>query len=225
MTVMTAPSFARPFTVDDLAALPDDGRIYELVDGSLLVRRAEPFTVAEVEALPDDGRRHELVDGVLLVTPGPSVPHQDVVFALHRLLRDAAPSDLKVTGGVDNRTGDDTLLIPDLLVGRRADFVERGLPARPVLVVEVRSPSTARVDGVLKRAVYELRGVPSYWLVDPKRPSITVLELHDGRYEHMAVVAGNRELIVQRPFPVRIVPDELVADLSGREEGDGELGE
>src|SRR6476661_8287642 len=35
------------------------------------VAEGRPFTVDDLEAMPDDGHRYELIDGVLIVTPAP----------------------------------------------------------------------------------------------------------------------------------------------------------
>jgi hypothetical protein len=43
-----------------------------------------PFTVADLARMPDDGRRYELLDGVLIVSPGPVNAHQWVAATLHR---------------------------------------------------------------------------------------------------------------------------------------------
>src|SRR5260370_41337688 len=38
--------------------------------------RGRPFTVEDLDRLPDDGRRYELLDGVLVVSPRPTTGHQ-----------------------------------------------------------------------------------------------------------------------------------------------------
>ena len=40
--------------------------------------RTRPLTNDDLELVPDDGRRYELLDGSLLVTPGPVWEHQEV---------------------------------------------------------------------------------------------------------------------------------------------------
>jgi Uma2 family endonuclease len=79
-----------------------------------------------------------------------------------------------------------------------------------VLAVEVLSPSTRSVDMVLKRSLYEESGVESYWLVDPDEPSILALELQDGRYVEVANAHGPKAVEIERPYPVRLRPSDLV---------------
>ena len=85
----------------------------------------------------------------------------------------------------------------------------------PLLVVEIRSPSTALIDLGRKKAAYEQFGVPAFWVVDPrvKEPSLTVFELAGGRYQQAAPVSGDEPYRAQRPFPVEVVPSALVAGL------------
>jgi Uma2 family endonuclease len=85
----------------------------------------------------------------------------------------------------------------------------------PLLVVEVRSPSTALIDLNRKKAAYERFGVESYWVMVPDRdkPELIVFELRDGRYKDTAHVAGDEAFAAVRPFVVEIVPSRLVAGL------------
>jgi Uma2 family endonuclease len=76
--------------------------------------------------------------------------------------------------------------------------------------VEVLSPSTRRFDLLLKRDRLQTAGVPSYWLVDPDGPSVTVLELQEGAYVQVARADGDEVCEVVRPFPLRMVPQALL---------------
>ena len=171
---------------------------------------SRPLVRADLDGLPDDGHRYELIDGSLIVSPGPRLPHQDAVGSLYLLLRAACPPHLKVVlAPFDVVLADDTVLMPDLLVAPREQFTVQELPGGPLLAVEVLSPSTRRVDLLLKRDRLQAALVPSYWLVDPDAPAVTVLELHDGVYEQVGHVTGGQALEVDRPFRVRLVPAEL----------------
>lgn len=172
-----------------------------------------PLTRADLEDLPDDGHRYELIDGVLIVSPGPQLPHQDMVGNLYLLLRAACPAHLKVVlAPFAVALADDTEVQPDLLVADRTQFTIKELPGPPLLAIEVLSPSTRRIDLLLKRDRLQSAGVPSYWLVDPEDCSVTVLELQHGVYVEAARVVGTEACEVAQPFPMRVVPAELLDD-------------
>jgi Uma2 family endonuclease len=176
---------------------------------------SSPFTVADLEEMPDDGRRYELIDGKLLVTPAPGVPHQTVGFRLARFLDDACPDELFVIIAPFAVQPDQFNEVqPDVIVARFAELTNKNLPTAPVLAVEVLSPSGRLIDTNLKRAVYQRMGTPSYWIVDPEVPELLVLELDgDGEYQQMAKVSGDEPFVANRPFDVRIVPNELLGRL------------
>jgi Uma2 family endonuclease len=183
MGVTSALPLSRPLTYDDLQAMPDD-----------------------------DGHRYELIDGVLIVTPAPMTRHQVAVGNLHLALRESCPAVLAVfLAPFDVVLSDTTVLQPDLVVARRSDVTERNLPAPPVLAVEILSPSTRRIDLGTKLLALEDAGVPTYWVVDPDEPSLTVFELDGATYRQVGRVVGDEAWETTRPHPVRIVPALLVA--------------
>lgn len=172
---------------------------------------ARPLRREDLQRLPDDGHRYELIDGSLLVSPAPRIAHQAVVGNLFLLLRLACPADLQVVlAPFAVGLADDTEVQPDLLVAPRSQFTERDLPGPPLLAVEVLSPSTRRVDLLLKRDRYEEAGIASYWIVDPVGLTVTVLELEAGRYVERAAGAGDVPLALALPFPVEVVPARLL---------------
>lgn len=175
--------------------------------------RSRPFTRADLDRLPDDGRRYELVDGTLVVTPAPAWRHQGAVLELAVRLRTSCPPGMRVfVAPIDVVLTDDTVLQPDVLVARTADLGARDLPAAPVLAVEVLSPSTRHVDLDFKRARYETAGCGSYWVVDPDRPALLAWDLVDGEYVEVARVAGEEAWTARHPFAVELRPAALVAD-------------
>ena len=103
-----------------------------------------------------------------------------------------------------------TRLQPDLTVMRLADIDLPPTQARPLLVVEVLSPSTRRFDVTLKRQLYAEFRIPSYWLVDIEEPSLTVLELDGDAYREVTRVDGASRSQIARPFLVAISPADLI---------------
>jgi Uma2 family endonuclease len=185
---------------------------------TMSVNASEPFTVHDLEGMPDDGRRYELIDGELLVSPAPGLPHQTIVGRLYRLLEDACPEDLYVLFAPFAVQPDlSTEVQPDVLVARFAELTEKNLPTGPVLAVEVLSRSGRLIDLNLKRATYQRMGTASYWIIDPDVPDLLVLELGaDGQYAEVARVTDGESFEAKLPFPVRVVPAELLGRLRPR---------
>ena len=169
------------------------------------------WTVDDLDDLPDDGLRYELVDGVLLVSAAPSDAHQLALTNLVVLMATACPLPLRtLVAPVDVRFSRTRQLQPDLTVFPELDLTGSRPRGLPLLAVEVLSPSTRAVDRTLKRQVFQDGGIRSYWLVDPFEPSLTVLELVDGAYIETAFVTGEQGYDAEVPFPVRVVPADLV---------------
>ena len=166
------------------------------------------WTADDLAEFPDDGLRYELVDGVLLVSAAPSEQHQIALGNLHVEMRARCPEHLRVLlAPFDVRFGPRRQLQPDLVVLPK----DRAAPdRRPLLVVEVLSPSTRASDSTLKRLVFEQGGVPSYWMVDPLTPTLTVLELRGGSYVEVAVVTGDTSVELALPFPITLTPSALL---------------
>ena len=105
-----------------------------------------PLTEDDLAEMPDDGHRYELVDGVLLVSPSPNLGHQTCVGNLLILLHGARQAEhVVLVAPFDVRLSRTTVVIPDVLVTRKVDLTPARLEHAPLLAVEVRSPSTARI--------------------------------------------------------------------------------
>jgi Uma2 family endonuclease len=170
-----------------------------------------PYTLAYLETAPDDGRRREIIDGGLHVTPAPSRIHQRAVVRLVGALDAACPDGLEVlVAPFDYQPTSQRSLQPDVLVCHPDDRALQHAGKPLLLAVEVLSPSSRMHDLLLKRGIYEQSGVSSYWILDPERETLTVLELVDGVYFERDVIAGEKVFEATVPFPVRIVPAELL---------------
>ena len=147
------------------------------------------LTYDDYAALPDDGQRYELHAGELWVTPSPWTRHQRVSLALSSLLYSHVTA--RKLGDVLEAPTDcvlsrHTVLQPDILFvarERRSIITERAVEGPPTLVVEILSPSTARIDLGRKRALYAEHGVPWYWIVDPDARTIDALRLAGSSWE------------------------------------------
>jgi Uma2 family endonuclease len=170
-----------------------------------------PFTVDDLEFMPDDGNVYELIDGVLIVSPTPGRRHQRALVRVAELLDDACPDELAVLWPPFVVRPDDwTELRPDVQVAWDEDLRGELVLDAPALVVEILEPTTALNDLNNKKAAYERMGVPSYWLLDPIRPSLLAYELADARYRRVARVCADEEFSTSTPFPLRVVLTELL---------------
>ena len=147
-------------------------------------------------ALPDDGRRYEVLDGVLVVSPAPVPWHQTVSrriqFALYAQLELTGCGEI-YDAPIDVILSPHDILQPDLVYVRAdqaALVTHRAIEGPPALVVEVLSPSTRRRDLRDKRAIYERCGVERYWVVDPEAGRIEGFRLVNGTYEPELDVAA-----------------------------------
>ncbi len=144
-----------------------------------------PYRVDDYHALPDEPRV-ELVYGRLLLVTSPVVRHQVVVKWLARRLEDdmAAQGARLLFAPLDVRLADHSVVQPDLLLvlPERASIIGERIEGAPDLLVEVTSPSTARLERGDKLRLYADSGVREYWLVDPDARSIEFLVLHEGRW-------------------------------------------
>lgn len=177
---------------------------------------SRPFTVDDLVDMPDDGRRYELIDGVLLVTPAPNWAHQEMAAACYRLLHAHCPPDLRVLlAPFAVQTSTSNEVQPDVIVARYVDLTMAHLPVAPLLAVEALSPSTALHDRNTKKAHYARIGVRSYWMLDPTDPgAIEVYELDvDGQLQLAHAAAGDETFTVHIPFPVEICPARLLDGL------------
>ena len=133
-------------------------------------------------ALPEDGRRYEIIEGTLIELPRVSWAHASVVANLlpifGRIAQGlggkivTAPLDVFFPGA-DPVQPDILVVLPD----GKARPSRRGLDGAPDLVVEVISPSHRGHDLLTKRSLYAQAGVREYWLIDPDARRIDVLAL------------------------------------------------
>jgi Uma2 family endonuclease len=185
-----------------------------------MLQPATPWTADLVRNLPDDGNRYELVSGELVVTPAPRGLHQVAVYELVRVLdpwivRTGAAHLL--WSPADISLGEDEILQPDLFVYQTTSgdhLREWSDIASLLLVIEVLSPSTARVDRQLKRRRYQRAGVPEYWIVDLDarlverwRPGDERPEMLGETMEWRPVAAGERLIIDLAAMFQRVVGD------------------
>ncbi|WP_405100859.1 Uma2 family endonuclease [Micromonospora sp. NBC_01412] len=177
------------------------------------------WTTDDLAALPEDGRRRELLDGVLLVSPSPTRVHQTIAGRLMVALEEDCPDEYDVTQGVEVRINRTRSFIPDVLVttsvaARRQP--SRYEAHEVVLAVEIVSPSTLSIDRVLKPALYAQAGIPYFWRIEVEDDGLVVHTHRIDPVDEVYTETGRWTKVVDtgEPFPVnlpvgRITPRHL----------------
>ena len=149
----------------------DDGtdKCYELLNGEL------------IELPPESGENISIL-GFLYLQLAPLMGHRRVRWGL----------ELEVEGEPKNRYPDLTVIREEHIQQLRPRNTIRLSMQPPLVVIEAVSPgfSNRERDYIDKRKQYQDRGIPEYWLIDPARATVTVLELVDGIYRELGVFRG-----------------------------------
>ena len=158
----------------------------------------------------------ELAEGRLELAPSPVFDHGGAAFELGVALRGQLPAELRVVLDLDvdlrlaAPEAPGTVRRPDLLVVRREARqrirAEGGLlrASEVVVVVEILSPSSRRLDNIGKRVEYADAGIPHYWIVDLDEP-VSLLACHlAGEFGYVDAGAVTGIFRAAEPFPVEI---------------------
>ena len=162
----------RRYTYADYLTWPEGCHI-ELIDG-IPYRYGEVVTdIPEsitMQATPT--RHHQKVSGALF---------NQVYNFLKGKPCEAYAAPFTVRLGEEDDNG--PTVEPDIVVVcDRSKLDDKGCKGAPDLVVEILSPSTARVDRIIKFNKYQQAGVKEYWIVDPDTMTAQVCVLNNGQY-------------------------------------------
>ena len=154
------------------------------------------LTYEDFAALPDDGKRYELHEGELSVSPAPSHQHQRIIGRLFLILAphvEALGRGEVLLSPFDCIMTNITVVEPDLVYvddERRRLMSERALEGSPSLAIEVLSPSSINIDRRRKMALYAAHDVPWYWIVDPDARTIEAYRLDGTAYRLDGTLEG-----------------------------------
>ncbi|MBI3193878.1 MAG: Uma2 family endonuclease [Ignavibacteriae bacterium] len=155
--VQRTPASKRRYIYDDFLKFPDDGIIYEIIEGELHMSPSPFFHHQQVHAvlfnlLFNYVERHQL--GVVVSAP------MDIVF------------------GMTNIVEPDIIFISN----ERKEIIAKRIIGAPDLLVEIISENTEGRDRVMKKALYEKFGVTEYWIVDPDEETVDQFILKKNKY-------------------------------------------
>lgn len=158
------------------------------------MQKSDVNTYSDLKKISEN-KIYSLIDGTLYLHAAPSWQHQKVLKEMMlffgNYLKDkdceifSAPFDVFLEAKdeleVDSAT---TVVQPDLtIICDKSKLAKTGYIGAPQMIIEITSPSTVRLDRVLKFNKYEAAGVKEYWIVEPENKIITCFVLEaNGRY-------------------------------------------
>jgi Uma2 family endonuclease len=161
------------------------------------------FTTADLLTMPDDGKLYEIIEGELYVSTQPNWHHQYACIRLIRALENwDEQTGLGIANGAPGLIFSiHDAVAPDVVwvsFERLSQILgEDGkLHAAPDLVVEVISPGwdNERRDRDTKLKLYSRRGVREYWIVDWQARQVEVYRRSRAKLVHTATLLHDEEL-------------------------------
>lgn len=140
----------------------------------------ETITLEQYETLPEE-KRVEVFDGIIYDMASPSQIHQAISMQLSTVINNyilrkrepcsifSAPFDVKLSDRPLTIVQPDIMVICDKnkLDGKRCN-------GAPDFIIEIVSPGNPSDDYIRKAYYYKNYGVREYWIVDPRKKTITV---------------------------------------------------
>lgn len=144
------------------------------------LQQLDQITLKQYEELPED-QRAEVFEGIVYDMASPSQEHQTISMELSTLINTYikerngscrvfhAPFDVKLSDKPLTIVQPDIMVICDKnkLDGKRCN-------GAPDFVIEIVSPGNPADDYIRKLYYYKNAGVREYWIVDPRRKTVTI---------------------------------------------------
>jgi Uma2 family endonuclease len=130
-------------------------------------------------AVQQEEGKYELVDGMVIMQQSQKWVHSrvklEVAISLREAIKKARVAFYVGSDGPTVRIGEHRAFVPDALVAPLPEPAPDSLEIpNPVIVVEVLSPSTARMDATTKlRGYFDVPSIQHYLIVDPEGCTVT----------------------------------------------------
>ncbi|CAA7599495.1 Restriction endonuclease type II-like [Acididesulfobacillus acetoxydans] len=138
-----------------------------------------------------EGQRWEIIDGIACMQAAPSPRHQEILMELSKQIAVyltgkpckvyPAPFSVRLAENGEEKNEDIKKVVePDItVVCDKTKIDALGCHGAPDLIVEILSPSSVKMDRLIKFNTYEKAGVKEYWLVEPEGKLVTVFILQE----------------------------------------------
>lgn len=158
-----------------------------------------PMSREDFLAMDPYQRWMEWVDGEALIMMAPPVMRHDVIagYLTYLFYRDLNGVRAAPSGPVETPT---SYRRPDVLLISDASFNDDTDDSRPLVLVEVLSPSTRNEDLLFKSVEYANAGALQYWIVDLEDDTIEIYFNVDGQWDRAS------RIVIDEAHPVADVP-------------------
>ena len=154
-------------------------------------KQDKPYTYSDYLTW-DEREKWELLNGVAYMQAAPSWQHQNISAELLTQLRNyfrdkqcsafSAPFDVRLPENKKSDEESTTVLQPDIVViCDKSKLKDTGYFGVPVLIIEIVSPASSKMDKLYKFNKYEQAGVKEYWIVEPDYKVISVFKLKSNK--------------------------------------------
>lgn len=158
------------------------------------------YTSEDYWSLPE-GHRAELINGQFYDMAPPSRIHQKLSTKLSSVLDSYIMSHkgscevYHAPFAVNLDAEDKDWVEPDVsVICDKNKLTDSGCLGAPDLIIEVVSPSSRKMDYVLKNTLYEQAGVREYWIVDPSK-SFTTVYYYEAEEFSPAIIPFDHQLV------------------------------
>ena len=136
------------------------------------------------EHVSDSYEEYELINGEAYMMARQSFAHSDIAYNITGIFkRHLRGKRCRALQEPNVNLGEKDQFVPDVVIVCNPDILnDPWVEGVPDLVVEILSPSTTRIDRILKKFTYEKYGVREYWIVDPKNKNVEVYHLVEGKF-------------------------------------------
>lgn len=162
--------------------------------------------------------RWDIIDGVPYMHATPLRIHQEVsgelFYQIRNYLKDkpckvyAAPFSVRLPKENERDDNASTVVEPDIVViCDELKLDDKGCKGAPDLIIEIVSPSSKKLDRLIKFNKYQEAGIKEYWIVEPEDKLVSIFKLEsDNRYGRTEIYSEENKVKVG-------IFEDLVIDL------------
>ena len=165
----------------------------------------------------DEETRWELIDGsAYAMVPAPSTRHQDVCGNIFAILKSqlAGEKCKPYIAPVDVVLDEHNIIQPDvIIVCNKNQVTKENIQGPPAIIFEVISPTSTKVDKVIKKELYKKFEVREYFIVFPELGMVERYTQGKEAYTHAEYILDRHNEEYNRELKISLSVDDAEIDL------------